>query len=487
MMVRLLRMLAIALVLCGIAWGSATLQAVRRLVPDWPLRVRASSPAVDAVPVDTARVHKGPFLLSIAASGKLQARATVSVRTGQLEGKLIWIAADGAMIKQGDVLARLDDDDLKRVVRDTGLEYENARAEIEKAGRDEQLEQQNSQTAVDKTVEERRILVESTQVQLKQAQAQVDFSNAELERLTAEYQRKKKQAEERLLPLAQVEQADIAMKSAAFAADKARKDLALQVEKANSDLEQKDTDIENSRFTVQTAQRRMRHHGEAAKARLTNIKRRLDDAKEKLSWCTVLAPASGLLVLTKDWHQADGRRISRPGDQLRPFSSLADIPDLSVMALDCKIREHEIGSVHLGQPVIVRLDERPTQPYHGRVAQISSVAETVSPWDDSGYEPGTKVFTVRVELREHDPKHLLPGMSTTLEIVTRSIPNAVYVAKSCVFDRGPEHVVYLHRGGNFEPVVVMPGEENATYVRILRGVHGGESVAATDPTPRAEG
>jgi multidrug resistance efflux pump len=401
-----------------------------------------------------------------------------------MEGKVTWIAQDGAPIKKGDVLARLDDDELKRQVRDTSLEYENARAEVERTTRDRELERSTSLGAVDKAEEEKRILTKSNEVQINQARSQLDFTKAELERLTTEYKRKQKQADEKLVPLSQLETAEISMRSAAFAADKAQKDLDLQIEKAKSAVQQKDTDIENARFTVATAQRRTRDDSLSSKSRLDNIKRRLDEAQQRLGWCTIRAPSSGLVVLAKDWHRSEGRRVTRPGDQLGPFSALADIPDLSVMAVDCKIQEGDIGGIHRGQPVRIRLDERPTHPYHGRVTRISSVAEAVSPWDDTGFDAGTKIFTVTVELLERDSKHLLPGMNGTLEIVTRSIPSAVFVDKNCVFTRGDnmDQIVYVRHGKIFRPVVVTPGEESDTQVRILRGLKGKEWVATSDPT-----
>jgi RND family efflux transporter MFP subunit len=353
---------------------------------------------------------------------------------------------------------------------------------MEKSDRDQKLEQRNSQAAVEKAEEEKRILVEANRVQLDQAQAEVDFKKAELERLTTEYERKKKQAEERLIPAAEVEVAEIAMKSAAFAADKAEKDLSLQVEKAKSDLQQKETDLENALFTVQTAGQRLSDSKRAAERRMENIKRRLDEAKQRLSWCIVRAPTSGLVVLAKEWRRGDGRRVARPGDELRPGSELVSIPDLSAMAVDCKVAERDIGRVKRGQTVIVRLDERPKEPHYGRVTRISSVAEAVSPWDDSGFDAGTRVFTVTVELRGRAGTRLLPGMSASLEIVTQRIPNAVFVPKSTVFSRGADHVVYVRQSGSYHPVAITLGQENATHVCIQSGLHGGEWVATTDPT-----
>ncbi len=477
---RLIRIGIVILFLAAAAWG-------RHYPLIWVQAMQPHSGAAsEAALVETTRVQRGAFTTNVTASGKLRARTTETVRTEQMEGKLVWIAADGAPIKKGDVVARLDDDEPKRQVRDIGLEYENARSEIEKAGRDRELEQRNSKVAADKADAEMKLLQESNAVQIKQAERELEFRKADLERLTTEFKRKNRQAEERLIPRTQVEEAEIAMNSADFAKNKAEKDLKLEETKATSAVQQKQTELENARFTVATAQRRSNDDTQSSRSRLDNIKRRLDDAKQRLDWCTLRSPISGLLVLIKDWYFPEGRRVPRPGDQLWPNKPLADIPDLSVMAVDCKIAERDMGSVKVAQVVRVRLDERPEQPFHGLVTRISSVASDVSPWDDSGFEPGTKVFTVTVELRERDPKRLIPGMNATMEITTKRIPAAVYVTKSCVFDRGAEHVVYVKRGPGFEPVTVEPAEENDTQVRIRRGLKGGEAVATADPTRKVD-
>src|SRR4051794_17612644 len=113
---RAARLLLLLLAVSAAAWGSRyPLIWVKALQPH-------ASDAASSVAVDTTRVLRGPFSLNVTAMGKLRAGTTVSVRTGEMDGKLLWIAADGIPIKKGDLLARLDDDELKRQVRDITLE-----------------------------------------------------------------------------------------------------------------------------------------------------------------------------------------------------------------------------------------------------------------------------------------------------------------------------------------------------------------------------
>jgi multidrug efflux pump subunit AcrA (membrane-fusion protein) len=122
MIKRSVRTILLLAAVSAIVWGSRD-----RLVWVRALQRRADSSSADTA-VDTTRVLRGPFTLNVTGTGKLRARSTVTVRTEMMEGKLVWIAADGAPVRKGDVIARLDDADLKRQVRDVGLEYANAKA-----------------------------------------------------------------------------------------------------------------------------------------------------------------------------------------------------------------------------------------------------------------------------------------------------------------------------------------------------------------------
>jgi multidrug efflux pump subunit AcrA (membrane-fusion protein) len=72
-------------------------------------------------------------------------------------------------------------------------------------------------------------------------------------------------------------------------------------------------------------------------------------------------------------------------------------------------------------------------------------------------------------------------MSASVEIVTRRLPQTVYIRKECVFDEGEQHVVYVRRGNRFQAMRVTPGAENARFVQVKAGVQPGQSVARQRP------
>jgi multidrug efflux pump subunit AcrA (membrane-fusion protein) len=488
MMRSLLRLLLFAAAVGGVVWGTRIIYSPSAL---------ATTEGVPAPETTVAR--QGGFEVVVAATGRLRANRTVTVLSPEREGKVTAIATDGIQVTKGQVICQLDATDFKRDLREKELAYENARAEISKSKADRSLEARNTDAAVTKAREELRILKESNGKLLDQARAQLAFDEANLKRSQTELTRKKRHADERLIPKDQVELAETDLRAKEFAVEKSRKDLALQQEKATSTELQKQTDLENAQFASSTAQRKTVDEGSSATQKAELMRKQMEEARDRVEWCTIRAPASGLLVLSREWRE-NGQRVTRVGDQVDPQSQLAEIPDLSKMVVSCKLPERDIGGVRLGAPARIRLEEDPERVFHGVVSRISSMAEEIAPWENSGLDPGTRAFTITLDLREKDPKRLLPGITANVEMVAQQLARVIYLPKECVFDQGDRHVVYRwvpisglganrwppeKRRGRLIPTTVTPGRENTQYVVIRRGLRPGERVATQKPTAQA--
>jgi multidrug efflux pump subunit AcrA (membrane-fusion protein) len=157
------------------------------------------------------------------------------------------------------------------------------------------------------------------------------------------------------------------------------------------------------------------------------------------------------------------------------------------MQIVCKVPERDIGSVRSGQQAILRLEESPDAPFHGKVARIGGIASEVDPSDTSGLEPGTKVFNVHIDLVGKPSRNLLPGMTATVEIVTHRLPRAVYTRKDSVFEDGDNHIVYKRVGNAFTATRVTPGAENLEFVEIKQGLKPGDQIARQRPMAHMEG
>jgi RND family efflux transporter MFP subunit len=490
---RTIRILAILGLLGGIGWGGKRISGFPK---------RSEEPAqASADLLDTAAVRQGEFLVTVAATGRLEAHQTTQVYGGLAYGgggqsqgwggnfaKVTFVAEDGSSVKKGDVLFRFDDADFRRDFREKELAYENSKAEILKTERDRDLELKKAQADAEKIKEELRILKETDATQIRLGEAQVSYDESELARVTRQFEQKKRQAEEGLIPRVQFDVANDQLRAAQFEREKSLKELAATKEKTAATEQQKQTDLDAALFVVESAGQKVGNETGAAKAKTAALKSALDLVQQQIDQCTIRSPADGLLVLSNTWHPGgnDGQRPTKVGDQVFPRSQIAEIPDLSRMQVICKVPERDMGPIRAGQQALIRLDEMPDQPFHGRVKRVGSIAEEIDPEDSSSLVAGTRVFNVTLDLAEKDSTHLVPGMSATVEFVTARLPRAVYVPRECVFEEGDTHVVYVRNRNRFVKTRVTAGAENGQFDEIKQGLKRGMEVARQRPLATEE-
>jgi HlyD family secretion protein len=486
---RTIRILAILGLLGGIGWGG-------KRIAGFSKRSEESTQA-SADLLDTATVHQGEFLVTVAATGRLQAHQTTQVYGGLTAGgqsfmggfaRVTFVAGDGAGVKKGDVLFRFDDTDFRRDFREKELAYENSKADILKTERDRDLELKKAQADAEKIQEELRILKETDATQIRLAEAQVSYDEAELTRVTKQFEQRKRQAEEGLIPRTQFEVVNDQFRASQFQREKSLKDLAAAKEKTAATEQQKQTDLDAALFVAESAGHKVGNETSAAKAKTAALKAALDLVQQQLDGCIIRAPADGLLVLSNTWHPGsnDGRRPTKVGDQVYPRSQIAEIPDLSQMQVLCKVPERDMGAIRVEQPALIRLDEIPERPFHGQVKRVGSIAEEIQTQDSSALVAGTRIFNVTLDLSEKDREHLVPGMSATVEFVTARLPHAVYVPRDCVFEEGDTHVVYVLNRNRFVKTRVTAGAENGQFDEIKQGLKPGMEVARQRPIATEE-
>ncbi|MBN8956658.1 MAG: efflux RND transporter periplasmic adaptor subunit [Rhizobiales bacterium] len=135
------------------------------------------------------------------------------------------------------------------------------------------------------------------------------------------------------------------------------------------------------------------------------------------------------------------------------------IADISHMWLVADVPEFELGNVHVGQSVTVRVRFLPGRTFTGRVDVI---------YPQLNKE--TRTARVRIELPNPD-NALLADMYADVEIASGSPAPVVAVPDSAVIDSGTRQVVILDKGdGRFEPREVTLGVRGEGFVEIRKGV-----------------
>ncbi len=430
-------------------WGSRALMVVALLfvAQRWgfPLYKQYFTPKKTVAFVPTAKVQLGKFTVSFHEIGTLDAKKSVPVY-GEDDGKLIKLVAEGTIVKVGDTICEMDTTQVARDLRNQKLTVKNAEADVERA---------QSELA---------ILKLSDKTELDKQQADYDFNANELEMARKTLEKKKRLAEEKLVPRDQVDQAELDVRSKELARLKGEKDLELQKKDNESKETQKQAEVRKVQFACDTQ------------------KRNLDELQGQMTSGVIKAPASGMVVIAKTWGGPGDYRKLQPGDALHHRQTICNLPDLSQMLVKVNVGESDAPRVKIGMQVNVKLEAIPDKSFHGTVTEISSLATEGNPFD-TGSTPGRKNFEVTVALKEADPKTLKPGMTADAEFICDAVSNALSVPLEAVIEKDGKTFVYVKDAkGGYKRIPVKTGKYNDNFIIITSGLKKGQVVTLRDPT-----
>jgi len=171
-----------------------------------------------------------------------------------------------------------------------------------------------------------------------------------------------------------------------------------------------------------------------------------------------LAPRDGIVL---ERNAIEGMR-AQPGDVL------FRVADISVVWAMIDVAERDLGSLALGQAVIVKARSFPGREFSGKIAVV---------YPQLNRE--TRTARVRVELTNAD-SILLPDLYVDAEIETGSPQPVLAVPESAVLDTGSRQAVFVERGqGRFEPRDVKLGHRGGGYVEVREGISEGELIVVS--------
>jgi HlyD family secretion protein len=150
---------------------------------------------------------------------------------------------------------------------------------------------------------------------------------------------------------------------------------------------------------------------EQARARVEQAKAAHAMAEIRLSYATITAPFSGM-VLSENVES---------GEYVAPGTPVVTLGDLKNVWLRAYINETDLGCVKLGQMVHVTTDAYPGKIYEGRISFISSEAEFTPKNVETKKERVKLVYRVKIDI-PNPSMELKPGMPADAKIVlTREV------------------------------------------------------------------
>jgi HlyD family secretion protein len=351
--------------------------------------------------------ERGDIARSVVARGKIEPLSKVDIKS-KANGIIKALLADvGDSVKEGDVLAELDKEDLQAQVREAKALLEGEEANL------------NAATAA------------AARARIEAANPDLDFARRDAERAQQLFREK-------------------------IASQQALDDASRAYEVARNRQQLLDANIKTADAQVGQAH-----------ARVAAGKASLDRAEENLSYATIRAPISGV-VLTRPTEVGDA--VSSILNLGSAATLIMTLGDLSSVYIKGEVDEADIGKAACGQHVRTKVESFPSESFEGVVKRIDPMGKD---------QNNVTTFEVRVTISNPQGK-LRVKMTANAEIVLEEHKNVVLVPEaSLVYDKEKNISVQVHDSSQkdgWRKVALKVGISNGQKTEVLSGLKEGDKL-----------
>lgn len=409
---------------------------------------------------NTVLVKKGTVHVRIIATGTVKpvSEVKVSPKTTGLIKQLF--VKQGDLVKEGQVLAKMDDSNLLgqiEAARGTYLMAEDNYQKILNGSRPQEI-------AISKFQEKRAEDI------VKQAEQNIIRLRAQVESLTQQSIRDDTLSERQTY-----------LETQGAVSDQDRLNAETQAKMTHAQLEAASRELGQAEAIL--AQNKAEHAAAEKQAELTKIGNRKEDifaAKHavmqakgslnnllsQLNDMNIKAPFDG--VITQKY--ADTGAIVTPTTSAATTSATSSsiVALAGTLEIVAQVAETDIGKIKIGQAVEIISNAFPEKVFHGKVTQIAPEAVVTQ---------NVTTFEVHTSIDDDNKQKLLSGMNLSARFVGGTMDDALLVPTVCILSKhGKTGVLIPEADGSpkFKPVKTGPSEGANTVV--LRGLKDGERV-----------
>ncbi len=355
----------------------------------------------------------------ILVSGNIELNeVNIAFKTG---GKLVERDADeGDPVKKGQVLARLDRDQLLAQREAQNAALQSAQAQLAQA-----------QTAVDwqkatltADLEQRRADLAATEARLQElqhgsrpqelqdARAAVEAAQSEFDRAQRDWDRAQTLHKNDDISTSQYDQYRSRWQSSDAALKQAKERLALVEAGPRSEVvEAQSAQVQRARASIKVGEanslelKRREQEIATRRAEIERAKATLALIDSQLADTVAASPVDGVVLV----------KAADPGEVLAAGSTVLTVGDIDHPWLRGYVNETDLGKVKIGSRVRVTTDSYPGKVYNGRISFISSEAEFTPKQIQTEQERVKLVYRVKIEV-ENPNRELKSNMPADAEI-----------------------------------------------------------------------
>ena len=401
------------------------------------------------------------------------------------------IVPEGKLVKKGDVIVELDSSEIKRKLQQATLDVRKAESDLTAAK--EQLSIQESKNKSD---------LEAALVELKLAQ--IDLLGYEKVDYPAKLQAAKKDVEMAEITVRDKQEARAQQQqllSKAFVTPSDVKNAEVELIKAQTDLEKKQSDLKvlidytHEKDEAEKKNKVAQGEGKVERTRSennSNLAQKVADAQtkeqslilyketekhlqEQLAACTMKAPGDGIVIYgSSDSYYYRDTPI-QAGAKVSEQQLICRLPDTSRMKVIAKIQESMAQNLKVDKDHPLRATMKivgVSEEQGGWVSQVSILPDNSNRW----WNPDNKEYPVDITL-DKTPPGLKPGLSASVQINIEKLKGVLAVPLATIYSSGTDTYVFARQGkGTPKAQRVKIGKTSETHAEIVSGLEAGTEV-----------
>lgn len=412
------------------------------------------SPAAQTAAERTAAAKRGTIRASVSASGKIDPAGKVNLNFGVPGTVQDVLVSEGQTVQQGDVLAKLDTDNLELAVKQADQALATQKLVYTQAISPTTSDVAAAEAAIASASSSLKQIGTPDEIALQIARLQADSANESKRQVEFQWDQIKEKpfgGLPRDILQSQLAQATIAAQIAQLQYENVKRGGAdAQKAAARAQIAQAQAQLQKLLGDDRTRA--------LAEAQVKQAELNLEAAKQRLTDAVLTSPIAGTV---SELNVKVGEQVGTGA--LRPAAVVAD---LSSFHIDVGIDENSIGSLQEEQPVVITVDALPDETLTGRVDYLAPTAT------DTG---GVVTYKVIIGLDETE----LPvrgGMSANADVITEVRDNVLTVPNWTIrIDRQTgKAYVYVQRGDKVEEIEIVTGLRNANESEVISGLNEGE-------------
>jgi HlyD family secretion protein len=397
----------------------------------------------------TQKVTRADLLITVVEDGNVESTSNTDVRCQVAGGSVIlWIIADGTMVKKDDELVRLDSSTIEDQVNTQKIVFERAQAA--------RIQAEKEYSAAKIAVQE---YIEGTYLkELQLIEAQITIAMENLRSSENSLQHTERMARKGYVTPLQLESQKFAVERSKLDLETARTSKRVLQEFTRAKM------LEELESTRDSAEARMRSEQAATDLEQGRLKRFLG----QLEQCVIKAPDDGMVVYANEMGGRGQQTVKiEEGAAVRERQSIVRLPDLSQMQVKVLVHESKIDSLRPGMRARVTIQDRELQ------GEVMTVANQPEP--TSFFSSAVKEYATIVKI-DGESEGLKPGMTAEVEILVADLKDALAVPVQAVVEQGGKFYCWAMTPAGPQKRQVVLGASNNTVIEIKDGIASGDDV-----------